>query len=229
MEIYKGDIFYIMTLNKDKTEGSEQKADRPAVVVSNNKCNEFSEVIEVVCLTTKEKTPLPTHVEVMCHVPSTALCEQIFSVSKKRVGNYIRTCTDEEMAAIDEALMISLGIEREPQPFTEYEVENEQLKRELEKCVSKLEDRNAQLDGLRNLITEYENKIEEKNISIARMELDIGDQQEMLEALKRSDKVVILPEDAKRESETQLEFERNFHKAQYEALFERVVGKAVQA
>jgi mRNA interferase MazF len=48
----------------------------------------------------------------MCKVPSTALCEQIDTVSKGRLGNYVRKCTDEEMDAIDKALMYSLGIEQ---------------------------------------------------------------------------------------------------------------------
>ena len=118
MDIYKGDIFYIEKPTQYQNTGSEQSAGRPAIIVSNDTGNYHSDVVEVVYLTTKEKTPLPTHVKVMCQVPSTALCEQIFTVSKERLGGYIRTCTDEEMAAIDEALMISLGIERESQPFT---------------------------------------------------------------------------------------------------------------
>ena len=37
---------------------------RPAVIVSNDVCNEHSRVVEVVFLTTKEKPPLPTHVKI---------------------------------------------------------------------------------------------------------------------------------------------------------------------
>lgn len=109
MEIYRGDIFYVKG-NGGKSIGSEQKPDRPAVVVSNNKANEHSPVVEVVYLTTQEKKPLPTHVEVLCKVPSIALCEQVHSVFVDRLDEYIKTCTDEEMEAIDRALMVSLGL-----------------------------------------------------------------------------------------------------------------------
>ena len=182
MNIYKGDIFYIMKPLQFQTTGSEQDAGRPAIIVSNDIGNEYSEIVEVVYLTTRDKKPLPTHCEVMCHVPSTALCEQIQSVSKDRIGNYIRSCTEEEMAAIDNALMVSLGIGREPQPFTQAEV---------------------------RLATEC---------NLLKKELD---------ELKRSDNVSNLP--YRKEDIMQLEVERDFYKSQFEQLFERVVGKAVQA
>lgn len=109
MEIYRGDIFFV---RKDgKTTGVEQEAGRPAVIVSNEKCNQHAHFVEIVYLTTQDKKRLPTHVEVLCKVPSTALCEQIFSVSKDRLGEYIRCCTNAEMDAIDEALMISLDLD----------------------------------------------------------------------------------------------------------------------
>lgn len=204
MNIYKGDIFYIEKRND--TIGNEQQAGRPAIIVSNNTGNTFSNLVEVVYLTTQEKNPLPTHVEVMCHVPSTALCETIYTISKERLGGYIRTCTDEEMEAIDNALMISLGIEREAQPFTQNEDECEQLKRELDAKVNTVEYLQSQLDGLQNILAEREKEIE---------------------VLKQSDKVVILPDNT--EDKVRLEIERDFYKSQYEALFERLVGKAVQA
>jgi mRNA interferase MazF len=111
MEVYKGDIFFVDKYSKEIGCGSEQSTGRPAIVVSNDMCNKYSNTIEVVYLTSQEKKPLPTHVEVICQVPSTALCEQICSVSKDRLSSFVRTCTDAEMKKIDEALMISLGID----------------------------------------------------------------------------------------------------------------------
>jgi len=43
--------------------GSETRKDRPALIVSNELCNKHSPAVEIVYLTTKEKKPLPTHVE----------------------------------------------------------------------------------------------------------------------------------------------------------------------
>lgn len=108
MDILRGDIFFV---RKAITEGNEQDAGRPAVIVSNDIGNQHANIVEVVYLTSQEKKPMPTHVEVLCKVPSVALCEQICTVSKDRLGDLIRSCTIGEMKEIDKALMISLGIE----------------------------------------------------------------------------------------------------------------------
>lgn len=110
MEYYRGDIFYVKK-GLSGTFGVEQDAGRPAVIVSNNTGNKYAGQVEVVYLTTSEKKPMPTHVPVMCHMPSIALCESVFTVDKRRLGEYIRCCSAQEMADIDKALMISLGLE----------------------------------------------------------------------------------------------------------------------
>lgn len=107
-DIYRGDIFYIA---QNAYVGSEQKSGRPGVIVSNNIGNKHSPNVEVVFLTSQPKKPLPTHVEVIGKVPSIALCENIQTVSKERLGDFIRTCTASEIEAIDKALLHSLGIE----------------------------------------------------------------------------------------------------------------------
>ena len=106
-EVYRGDIYYIA---EGPCVGSEQKAGRPGIVVSNEANNKYSSNVEVVFLTTQEKKPLPTHVEVVCKTPSTALCENIQTVSKERLGDFIRICSTAEMKKIDEALLVSLGL-----------------------------------------------------------------------------------------------------------------------
>lgn len=74
--------------------------------------NENSGVIEIVYLTTQPKTDLPTHATVRSTGRiSTALCEQVTSVSTDRVNNYIGQCSDKEMENIDIALMISLNLD----------------------------------------------------------------------------------------------------------------------
>lgn len=108
MNFLRGDIFFVSKFNKNV--GIEQEDGRPAVIVSNNVGNQHSECVEIVYLTTQDKKPLPTHAKVMCRVPSTALCEQVHTVSKERLGDFIRVATPEEMAAIDEALKISLAL-----------------------------------------------------------------------------------------------------------------------
>lgn len=109
-EVKRGDIYYIV--NNYQEEGSEQRAGRPAVVVSNDKGNQHSNVIEVVYLTTQPKRDLPTHIDIKsANRPSIALCEQISSVSKERLGNYIGSCTKYELDMLAAGMMISLGID----------------------------------------------------------------------------------------------------------------------
>lgn len=79
--IKRGEMFYI-SRGGASYNGSEQHSDRPAVVVSNDKNNENSNVVEVVYMTTQPKTDLPTHVTVRSTGrPSTVLCEQVYSVA----------------------------------------------------------------------------------------------------------------------------------------------------
>ena len=75
---------------------------------------------------------MPTHVSVICKVPSTALCENIQTVSKERLGTFIRACSDNEMREIDNALLCSLGItipevERELEEFDNFPPSTEQI------------------------------------------------------------------------------------------------------
>lgn len=49
----RGEIYYIESTYRET--GSEQRGGRPAVIVSNDKNNENSEVVEVVYMTTKPK------------------------------------------------------------------------------------------------------------------------------------------------------------------------------
>ena len=125
-EYKRGDVVFVRDYRK--TTGSEQDAVRPAVIVSNDKGNLFAPVVEVVFLTTQEKKTLPTHTTVLGKIPSTALCEQITTVSKERITEYIRSCTKEEMQAIDRCIKISLGLTEQPvvedyirEKLTEYE------------------------------------------------------------------------------------------------------------
>lgn len=131
VDVRRGDIFYVCR-SEERATGSEQWADRPAVVVSNDKANQYSDIIEVVYLTGKTKTPLPTHVSIIAKIPSLALCEQITSVSKKRLGEYVKSCTTKEMREINKALAISLGLDAPvenvaEEPVTSSETETKKI------------------------------------------------------------------------------------------------------
>lgn len=107
----RGQVWYVKCY---RSTGHESSGTRPAIIVSNDKCNEHSPVLEVVYLTTsKTKKPLPTHVCVYANVPSIALCEAVHSVDVSRIleSHPITTLDAEEMRRVDNALRISLGLE----------------------------------------------------------------------------------------------------------------------
>lgn len=106
--VYRGEIYYI---HETEGTGSEQTGGRPGIIISNDIGNEHSPVVIIVYLTTQEKKILPTHVKINTATrPSVALCEQIETIYKGRIGNYIGQITDTEQKNIDKALAVSIGI-----------------------------------------------------------------------------------------------------------------------
>ena len=147
-DIKRGEMFYI-SRGGASYNGSEQHADRPAVVVSNNKNNENSNVVEVVYMTTQPKTDLPTHVTIRSTGRiSTVLCEQVYSVSTERIGTYIGEATDKEMENIDIALMISLQLSGGGKTSKQY---NETIQKQQE-----------EIEYYRNKIQAMQQSLEEK-------------------------------------------------------------------
>jgi mRNA interferase MazF len=105
--IKRGDIFYIS--ESEFHVGNEQHGGRPAVVISNDLNNKYSGTVEIVYVTTRDKTPLPTHV-FLSSIQSTVLCEQITTVSIERIEEKVGECSQEDMEAIEKAILVSLGI-----------------------------------------------------------------------------------------------------------------------
>ena len=109
---HRGEIFYISRAGAYNEIGSEQYAGRPAIIISNNIINQNSETLEVVYLTTQPKRDLPTHVTVRASGRvSTAICEQVTTVSPTRIGDYYGECSPQELSAVDAAIASSLGLE----------------------------------------------------------------------------------------------------------------------
>lgn len=108
-QVRRGEIYYVDKFGMQT--GSEQFSGRPAIIVSNDENNKYSGTVEVVYLTGQPKKDLPTHVTIQsANQISVALCEQIATISKDKIGNYMASCSDFEMVKIDIALQISLGI-----------------------------------------------------------------------------------------------------------------------
>lgn len=112
----RGDIYFIKRHDSFNV-GAEIPKARPGVIVSSDDLNTDSRVVMVVYLTTHPQRSLPTHVCIHATgVPSTALCEQIDHVSTLLLGNYVGTCTEKEMAAIERGMMKALDLAPLPEP-----------------------------------------------------------------------------------------------------------------
>jgi mRNA-degrading endonuclease toxin of MazEF toxin-antitoxin module len=113
----KGDIYHVRS-GAINSVGDEIWSDRPAVIISNDTSNKYSGVVTIVYLTTsKKKRMRPTHVPILSGTTQAlAMCEQIFSVDKTRLDDYIGKITDEEIANIDSALMFQLEINPAARP-----------------------------------------------------------------------------------------------------------------
>lgn len=146
MTIERGMAFYIYCSPTYQTVGSEQWAGRPGIVVSNDEINRHSRTVEIVYMTTQPKADLPTHVAIRSlERESTALCEQISSISVERLGDYMGSVTAEEMSQLEAAMAASLGIqldrpEPEPEPeWSEAEAELERLEAAYDRLKQELE------------------------------------------------------------------------------------------
>lgn len=112
-EFQRGEIYYVSPSYAEV--GSEIWSGRPAIIVSGNDRNRFSQAVEVVYLTTQPKDNSPVHVLINATgKPSTALCEQITTVDKIRLKDQNVRCTPKEMAQIDAALLSSLALDAPP-------------------------------------------------------------------------------------------------------------------
>lgn len=106
----RGEIYYIKKGNSLST-GSETWSNRHAIIVSANHINKFSNVVQVVYITTQIKNDQPTHVDISTRrINRTAMCEQITPVDKSRIVEYKGCLTASQMRKIDIAMSMNLNL-----------------------------------------------------------------------------------------------------------------------
>ena len=104
-EIYLADLNPVM--------GSEQGGIRPVVIIQNNVGNRFSPTIIVAAITAQIKKNIPTHAPLKSTgLPkdSIALLEQIRTIDKCRLIEYVGEVSKSEMSGIVEALRKSVDV-----------------------------------------------------------------------------------------------------------------------
>lgn len=116
LNIHRGDILFVdfdKMLNKE-SNFSFQVGRRPVLVLSNDTGNRYSPTITVAIMTKRDKTKLPTHVQIKkengLKYDSIISLEQTFTIDKRMILKYIGKCPNEIMQRIEMAAMIQMGI-----------------------------------------------------------------------------------------------------------------------
>ena len=113
MLIKRGDIFYA---DLNPVFGSEQGGYRPVLVIQNDIGNHHSPTVIVVPISSVgKKAYLPVHINIsdtnLLPKDSVILLEQIRTLDKKRLSEYVGSFDCEMMQKINRAIKISVGVD----------------------------------------------------------------------------------------------------------------------
>lgn len=112
-KVYRGEMYYA---DLNPVKGSEQGGNRPVLIIQNNKGNFHSPTVIVAAVSGKvyTKANLPTHHIVRAYAglteESIILLEQIRTIDKSRLGDYIGQLDEKDMKRVDQCLAISLDL-----------------------------------------------------------------------------------------------------------------------
>jgi len=108
----RGQIWFVLL---DPVVGHEIGKTRPALVISNDRNNQFADTVTVLPITSKTEKIYPFEILLSkeeTHLPkdSKVKCNQIRTVDKKRLVNLVGALSAERLKEIKQALLIHLGI-----------------------------------------------------------------------------------------------------------------------
>lgn len=112
-KICRGDLFFA---DLNPVIGSEQGGIRPVLIIQNNVGNRHSPTVIVAAMSgnVSGKAKLPTHYKVRAYAgleeESLVLLEQIRTIDKQRLREYIGKLNQADMKKIDRCLAISLDL-----------------------------------------------------------------------------------------------------------------------
>lgn len=110
--IKRGQIYYA---DLSPVIGSEQGGHRPVLIIQNDVGNKYAPTVIVAIITSRSsKADLPTHIwlNAECGLPLASMveCEQIRTLDKSRLKDFMGAVSQEVMAEIDKGLKISFGL-----------------------------------------------------------------------------------------------------------------------
>lgn len=111
-KIKRGQIYYA---DLSPIKGSEQGGHRPVLIVQNDIGNRYAPTVIVAVITSRHtKAKLPTHIWLNdeCGLPKESMveCEQVRTLDKSRLKDFMGAVSNEVMAEIDKGLKISFGL-----------------------------------------------------------------------------------------------------------------------
>lgn len=114
LEIHRGDVYFVKS---HETVGHQIqiKNGRPAIIVSDDKANTNSSTVMVVYLTTKGNNPGKTQFKLDTLINgrknSIVKCEQVTTIDKCLLGDFICRISDEEVKSLNCCLEESLSLD----------------------------------------------------------------------------------------------------------------------
>ena len=105
----RGDVFWVKS---DPARGTEVRKTRPAVIVSNDSCNEYGTRVIALPVTSNVESLYPGEalIKIQCRA-ARVLGDRMRSLDKSRLGSRIGSLSPAELSAVEEAVLITLGLQ----------------------------------------------------------------------------------------------------------------------
>lgn len=110
MKFLKGDVVFVNRINPSVNEERDGKM---MLLVSERFCSNEKDYFLAVSLLKKTWDMFDQndyHCEVMTRIPSIALCERVSYIPAERIGDFVRSCTESEMANVEKCLAAVLEL-----------------------------------------------------------------------------------------------------------------------
>ena len=112
MDIKRGQIYYA---DLSPVVGSEQGGFRPVLIIQNDIGNRYAPTVIAAIITSRHtKANLPTHIwlNAECGLPRESMveCEQVRTLDKRRLKEFMGQVSEEVMKEIDKGLKISFAL-----------------------------------------------------------------------------------------------------------------------